>query len=522
MLEMGKYIITIIILSFLGCSCTSTRKEKLDISEKNYKEPYRPQFHFTPEEHWMNDPNGMVYYEGEYHLFYQYHPESSVWGPMHWGHAVSKDLVHWEHLPIALYPDSLGYIYSGSAVIDYQNTSGFGSKDKPAMVAIYTYHNMEGEKAGRNDFQSQGIAYSLDKGRTWTKYEKNPVLKNPGIRDFRDPKVIWHKETKKWIMTLAVQDHTSFYSSTNLIDWTFESDFGKELGSHGGVWECPDLFPIKVEGTDEEKWILTVSIGAGGPNGGSTTQYFVGDFNGKEFVSIGNDTKWLDYGRDNYAGVTWSNVPEEDGRVLFIGWMSNWQYATVVPTYKWRSANTFPRELVLKKEDNNYHLNSVPVKELELIREECYIIPNQDINGNFDVTNTIPFKAIPLEIDLEIAWDEQPQKFGVKLSNSAGEELEAFYSGVNESFTIDRTKLKNISFSDVFASIDKAKISCKTGIKLQILIDESSIEVFVNDGELVMTDQFFSAEKFDKIDVVSSGDKISVKEAKFYKLKSIW
>ncbi|PCH71606.1 MAG: glycosyl hydrolase family 32 [Bacteroidales bacterium] len=521
MLGMEKYIVTIIILSFLGCSCTSTREEKSDISEKIYQEHYRPQFHFTPEANWMNDPNGMVYYEGEYHLFYQYHPESSVWGPMHWGHAISKDMVHWEHLPIALYPDSLGYIFSGSAVIDRENTSGFGSEDKPAMVAIYTYHNMEGEKAGRNDYQSQGVAYSTDKGRTWTKYANNPVLKSPGIRDFRDPKVSWNKASQKWIMALAVQDYISFYSSPNLIDWTFESDFGKEFGAHGGVWECPDLIPFTVDETDEQKWVLLVSINPGGPNGGSATQYFVGDFDGKKFTCETAETKWIDYGKDNYAGVTWAGIPEEDGRKLFIGWMSNWQYATIVPTYKWRSAMTFPRELILKRIKNDYQLYSLPVKELELIREECYIVPNQDIKGNFDVTNAIPFKAIPLEIDLEIEWDEQPQKFGVKLSNSAGEELEAFYSGVNESFTIDRTKLKDVSFSDVFASIDKANISCKKGIKLQILIDESSIEVFVNDGELVMTDQFFSTEKFDKIEIVSGGN-ISVKEAKFYKLKSVW
>ncbi|MDE5418095.1 glycoside hydrolase family 32 protein [Labilibaculum sp. DW002] len=519
---MKNYLFIILIVSAMisSCNLTSERKQE-ESTTKVYQEKHRPQFHFTPEANWMNDPNGMVYYEGEYHLFYQYYPDSTVWGPMHWGHAVSKNLMHWEHLPIALYPDSLGYIFSGSAVIDYENTSGFGSADKPAMVAIYTYHNMEGEKAGRNDFQSQGIAYSIDKGRTWSKYEKNPVLKSPGIRDFRDPKVIWHKESKKWIMSLAVQDHISFYSSSNLIDWTFESDFGKELGSHGGVWECPDLFPIKVDGSDGVKWILIVSIGDGGPNGGSATQYFIGDFDGKEFVSTEKDIKWLDYGRDNYAGVTWSNVPEEDGRVLFIGWMSNWQYATLVPTENWRSANTFPRELILKKENNKYHLNSVPVKELELIREECYIIPNQDIKGNFDVANAIPFKAIPIEIDLEIVWDEQPQKFGIKLSNSVGEELEAFYSGVDESFTIDRTKLKDSSFSDAFASIDKADVSCKTGIKLQILIDESSIEVFVNGGEVVVTDQFFSTEKFDKLEIVSGGN-ISVKEAKFYKLKSVW
>ena len=232
----------------------------------------------------MNDPNGMVYHNGEYHLFYQHNPDSTVWGPMHWGHAVSKDLVKWEHLPIALYPDSLGTIFSGSAVVDKNNTSGLGTKDNPAMVAIYTYHNAEGEKAGRKDYQTQGIAYSLDNGRTWTKYKANPVLKNPGIKDFRDPKVSWYEKGQKWIMTLAVTDHISFYSSKNLLDWTKESDFGADIGGHGGVWECPDLFKMPVAGTNEEKWVLIVNINPGAPNGGSGTQYFVGQFDGKNFV----------------------------------------------------------------------------------------------------------------------------------------------------------------------------------------------------------------------------------------------
>ncbi len=294
-------------------------------------EQHRPHFHFTPESMWMNDPNGMVYYEGEYHLFYQHHPDDVVWGPMHWGHAVSTDLVHWEHLPIALYPDEYGYIFSGSAVVDWKNTSGFGSKHNPPLIAIFTYHDVDGEQAGNNDYQTQGIAYSIDKGRSWTKYENNPVLPNPGIKDFRDPKVIWYEPDQKWIMTLAAHDNVRFYSSPNLKDWIFESEFGKGIGAHGGVWECPDLFPMELDGT--QKWVLLVSLNDGGPNGGSGTQYFIGDFDGKTFINDNskNQILWLDYGRDNYAGVTWSDIPDEDGRRIFMGWMSNWSYAEVVP-----------------------------------------------------------------------------------------------------------------------------------------------------------------------------------------------
>ena len=233
-------------------ACTSdTKKEEaaeMNTAASYYTEQHRPQFHFSPEKMWMNDPNGMVFYNDEYHLFYQYYPDSTVWGPMHWGHAVSKDLVHWEHLPIALYPDSLGYIFSGSAVVDWNNTSGLGTEENPPLVAIFTYHDAEGEKEGRNDYQTQGIAYSLDNGRTWEKYADNPVLENPGIKDFRDPKVSWHAATEKWVMILAVLDHVELYGSKDLKSWEKLSEFGKEVGAHGGVWECPDLFPCRWKG----------------------------------------------------------------------------------------------------------------------------------------------------------------------------------------------------------------------------------------------------------------------------------
>ena len=232
----------------LTLMCCKTKELPEATNDKLYAEKYRPQFHFTPKEMWMNDPNGMVYYQGEYHLFYQYHPKSMVWGPMHWGHATSKDLVHWTHLPIALYPDSLGLIFSGSAVVDKNNSTGLGTNDNPPLITIFTYHSVEQEKAGRNDYETQGIAYSLDKGMTWTKFEHNPVLKNPGMRDFRDPKVFWHEQSEKWVLTLAAGDHIELYDSPDLKTWTKLSEFGKEYGAHGGVWECPDLFPLTVAG----------------------------------------------------------------------------------------------------------------------------------------------------------------------------------------------------------------------------------------------------------------------------------
>jgi fructan beta-fructosidase len=314
-------VLTFIIIALSACQQNRSSENSSGMA---VYETYRPQYHFTPQTGWMNDPNGMVYYEGEYHLFYQHYPDSTVWGPMHWGHAVSQDLIHWQHLPVALYPDKLGYIFSGSAVVDWNNTSGLGTAEAPPMVAIYTYHDPGGERQGRIDFQTQGIAYSVDKGRTWTKYEKNPVLPNPGIRDFRDPKVSWNEVSKQWVMTLAVKDHIEFYGSPDLKKWSKLSEFGNTIGAHGGVWECPDLFSLK-DGEGNSKWVLFVSINPGGPQGGSATQYFIGNFDGKNFMPQDTLARWIDYGADNYAGVTWSDIPASDGRRLFIGWMSNWQ-----------------------------------------------------------------------------------------------------------------------------------------------------------------------------------------------------
>jgi len=250
-----KYFFLMLMLALFGCS-SDTTTEKEPATAGDYRELHRLQYHFSPPTQWMNDPNGMVYYEGEYHLFYQYHPNGNVWGPMHWGHAVSRDLVHWENLPVALYPDdSLGMIFSGSAVVDWKNTSGLGADGRPPLIAVFTFHNSAAVEQ-TNTFQTQGIAYSNDRGRTWSQYSGNPVLPNPGIRDFRDPKVFWHEASGQWVMILAVQDRIHIYNSPNLIDWTFGSEFGANAGAHGGVWECPDLFSLPVDGTDNSRWVL--------------------------------------------------------------------------------------------------------------------------------------------------------------------------------------------------------------------------------------------------------------------------
>lgn len=527
-INIGKMKATLILMAAIIAFGCNTDQKSAGNGEQSvyYAEKYRPQFHFSPEEKWMNDPNGMVFYDGDYHLFYQHYPDSTVWGPMHWGHAISKDLVHWEHMPIALYPDSMGMIFSGSAVVDWNNTSGFGTTGNPPLVSVYTIHNMEQEQAGRNDFQSQGIAYSLDKGRTWTKYENNPVLPNQGIRDFRDPKVIWHESSQKWIMVLAVQDHIEFYSSPNLKDWTFSSDFGKNLGAHGGVWECPDLFQLEVEESSEKQWVLLVSINPGGPNGGSATQYFVGDFNGSTFTTNQTETQWVDYGRDNYAGVTWSDIPETDGRRIFIGWMSNWSYATVVPTEKWRSAATLPRELNLLKDGNGYLLTSMPVMELTGLRGEKVDVPSQMISGNVWVeTKNVPINRSEMVFSFQLKNNSQfgvSEELGVKLSNEKGETFVIGYSPPSATFFTDRTQAGLNSFSDNFASRSTAKYEPQNTMEVRIFVDEASVEVFVDKGKLVLTDIVFPTEPFTNVELYSTNGSFKLDGAEIWSLRSIW
>ncbi|HEY3373217.1 MAG TPA: glycoside hydrolase family 32 protein [Prolixibacteraceae bacterium] len=520
-----KTLIILLIPLFIGCSANSGNKKNTNTSPvNNYREQYRPQFHFSPEAHWMNDPNGMVYYEGEYHLFYQYYPDSTIWGPMHWGHAISKDLVHWQHMPVAIYPDTLGWIFSGSAVADLKNTSGLGTAENPPLVAIYTYHNVVLEKSGSKTPQSQALAFSTDKGRTWTKYAKNPVLKSPGINDFRDPKVFWHNETGKWVMILAVKDRVHLYSSPNLISWTFESEFGKGIGAHGGVWECPDLFPLKVQGSDHSKWVMLVNINPGGPNGGSANQYFTGEFDGKKFTPDEPNEKWVDWGRDNYAGVTWSNVPETDGRRLFIGWMSNWQYANVVPTTVWRSATTVPRELSLINQNNRFLLVSNPVKELEVLRDGNNPVyhASQNISGEKEMAlDSITLSQSELIFDFNLE-NTSIDSLGIVLENNLQEKLVIGYSVNQKQLFVDRRAAGPSAFSKEFAGIAKAPYIAGEHLQLRILVDVASTELFVDSGKLVMTNIVFPTEKFTKLKVYSTGGDLLLEKAEFHSLKRIW
>lgn len=492
-----RYVLFILIIAMnFHIGCRKTHQHEV-FQGATSSEKHRPAFHFTPDSMWMNDPNGMVYYEGEYHLFYQYFPDSTIWGPMHWGHAVSKDMISWEHLPIALYPDSLGLIFSGSAVIDWKNTSGFGQDGQPPMVAIFTHHNIAREKAGRNDFQYQSIAYSNDKGRSWKKFKGNPVIPNPGnIRDFRDPKVIWHENTQKWVMTIAAKDKVKFYTSPDLKSWTFASDYG--IKNDNRLWECPDLFPIKVESTQETKWVLIVSMQSGAPNIGTGSSYFVGDFDGKKFTNIDKFNKqlWLDYGTDNYAMVSWSDVPSTDGRRLMIGWMSNWLYAQKVPTKKWRSSMTLPREVrLVKQADGTYILQSKIVSEFQTYRKKAVdLVINKSTNDYI----RIPVNSGGLyELNFNFA---RTNDLNITMTSEAGDTLHTGYNASKNQWFIDRSKAGESSFYEGFAAVHTAPcLTTGNTLQFQCILDHTSIELFTDNGLTTMTDIFFPKEKIDKV-----------------------
>ena len=475
-----------------------------DTFDTGNREKFRPTYHFSPLYGWMNDPNGMVYKDGEYHLFYQHNPYGSKWGNMHWGHAISKDLINWEHRPDAITPDALGTIFSGSAVVDTDNTAGFGAG---AIVAIYTQNS---------DRQVQSIAYSTDNGRSFTKYENNPVLTSDA-RDFRDPKVFWHKETQRWIMLLAVGQEMQIFSSSNLKDWAFESSFGEGQGAHGGVWECPDLFELPVDGTNEKKWVLLCNLNPGGPFGGSATQYFVGTFNGKEFANESpSQTKWMDWGKDHYAAVTWSDAP--DNRRIAIAWMSNWQYANDVPTSQYRSPNSVPRDLGLFTVDGETYLQSAPSPELLALRDASKK-RSFKVNGTRTIKEMIPSNDGAYEIELTIE-NQHADVIGFRLYNDKGEEVDMQYDMKEKKFSMDRRKSGEVGFNENFPMLTWTAIeSGKDELKLRLFVDKSSVEAFGDGGRFVMTNQVFPSEPYTHIDFYSKGGAYKVDSFVIYKLK---
>lgn len=437
-----------------------------DTFDMKNREQYRPVYHHTPAYGWMNDPNGMFYKDGVWNLYFQHNPYGSQWENMTWGHSTSTDLVHWKFQGDPVQPDAFGTVFSGSAVVDKENTSGFG---KGAVIALYT-------SAGES--QTQSMVYSTDNGKTFTKYEGNPVITS-NVPDFRDPHMFWNEDIKKWNMILAAGQHMEIYTSDNLKDWKLESSFGEKYGNHGGVWECPDLMKMKVRGTNKEKWMLICNINPSGPFGGSATQYFIGNFDGHKFTceSKHEVTKWMDYGKDHYATVTFDNAPA--GRRVAIAWMSNWQYANQVPTLQYRSGNSIPRDLGLFEYKGETYCSVVPSPEITAARskkatkslsESCEMVVN--LKGNATIT----------------------------LSNDKGEKVVMHYDAKAETFSMDRTKSGKMDFSNDFAATTKAPTYGKIS-QLRLFIDKSSIEVFDAEGKMAMTNLVFPTKPYNKVTV---------------------
>lgn len=428
------------------------------------RERYRPVYHHTPAWGWMNDPNGMFYKDGVWHLYFQYNPYGSQWENMTWGHSTSTDLIHWTFQGAPIEADAWGTIFSGSAVVDHNNTAGFG---KGAVVAMYT-------SAGEN--QTQSIAYSNDNGQTFTKYDGNPVLTS-NTPDYRDPHVFWNEDIKRWNMIMAEGQHMDIYSSADLKEWKLESQFGAEYGNHGGVWECPDLMKMKVRGTDQYKWMLLCNINPGGPFGGSATQYFVGQFDGHKFTceSAPEVTKWMDYGKDHYATVTFDNAP--DGRRVAMAWMSNWQYANQVPTMQYRSANSVPRDLDLYEYQGQTYCGVTPSPELAAARPK-------------KATKTLT-EACEMVVTLK-------GNATITLANDKGEQVVMTYDEKSRTFAMDRTKSGQKEFSDDFAALTVAPVHGKMS-QLRLFIDRSSIEAFDADGKMAMTNLVFPTKPYNKV-----------------------
>jgi len=470
---------------------------------------HRPRYHFTPPQMWLNDPNGLVYFDGEYHLFYQYHPASTVWGPMHWGHAVSRDLINWQHLPIALHPDESGTIYSGSAVIDWKNTAGFG---KEAMVSIFTHH--------QDDHQSQSLAYSNDLGRTWTKYSANPVLLAPkDITDFRDPKVFWYGEQDAghWVMALAVRDRILFYTSPNLINWTLSGSLGPGFGSTDGVWETPDLFKLPVDDSDEYRWVLTVGVGDGASAGRSGTQYLIGTFDGKTFTSENpsHTILWADYGADYYAAQAWNDEPQ--GRRLMIGWMNNWQYARVVPASEWRGSFNLIRELSLKETSVGIRLLQMPLPEIQHLRNTHYHWSEEIIQPGTNILADV--RGTSLEILSEFEIGAEFDLFGIRVRVGASEQTIIGYHAKTRKLFVDRAQSGTVDFHDGFAAIHSAELyPINNRIKLHIFVDSSSVEVFANDGLVTFAECIFPAEASQGLELFSEGGTIKLCSLEIFEL----
>ncbi len=524
-----------------GSIATSLMKlsDTFDTANTDY---YRPSYHFTPLYGWMNDPNGMVYKDGEYHLYFQYNPYGSKWGNMHWGHAVSKDLLHWENLEPAIARDTMGHIFSGSSVVDKRNTAGFG---KDAIIAIYTNNSV-------NHDEVQCVAYSNDNGRTFTKYEGNPVLTPfDGLKDFRDPKVFWYEKNKSWYMIVSADKETRFYRSKNLKQWTYVSAFGKGMGQQPCQYECPDFFQLPVNGNKKNmKWVMTMNINPGCIFGGSATEYFVGDFDGKQFTCPdANEVKWLDYGKDHYATVTFSNTAD---RVLAITWMSNWEYANITPFKQNRGANGLPRELKLYEKDGKYYVSEDVAPEVKALRKATHDMADATIDGQKALNGAAAGMEGAFEVEADITPDANGIA-GIEISNNKNERTLIYFDMKKGKVVMDRTesgltdfgkqsvphdieqawdkqraaegkqpaRIENaINYKNDFALATWGPLSLCDGktYHVDIFVDKSSVELFVDGGRIAMTNLVFPVAPYENLKLYTEGGKAEFKNVKVHKL----
>lgn len=484
--------------------------------DKPYTEKYRPQFHFTPATNWTNDPNGLVYYNGKYHLFYQHNPFGNSWGHMSWGHATSTDLVHWTHLPVAIPEEKGTMIFSGAAVVDERNTSGFATKKgQVPMVAIYTGHFIADTNNKEDYLQTQNIAYSLDGGTTWTKYSKNPVI-DLHKKDFRDPCVFWYAPQKKWIMAVVLpHEHVvQFYGSVNLTTWNHLSDFGP-AGDTKDIWECPSILQIPiVNGNGKKKWVLFNSQQ-------TTMQYFVGEFDGTKFTSENpaGEIYRPDFGPDYYAGITYNHLPSDQPPVL-LAWANNWSYANDIPTAPWKSMMSLPRQLSLKKIDNAWILFQKPVPAVYELRKEAW----QDTKLKVEKEEKLPINSQQCEID--ITWQPAANTVsGIYVAAGKMNKLVIGYDAKQQNLFMDRTNAGDISFNKKFQELAKydTKVPLREKeLRLHIFFDQSIVEVFANGGEKVMTMQIFPEEAYNEITLYTEGGSNLFQSVKVWKIASAW
>lgn len=477
-------------------------------------EPFRPQFHFTPQKGWLNDPNGLVFYAGEYHLFYQFYPDDTVWGPMHWGHAVSRDLVNWQHLPIALFPDELGYIFSGSGVIDWHNRAGLGEE---AMILFFTHHHPDTRD------QRQSLAYSTDNGRSWTKYAGNPIIPTPAhLRDFRDPKVIWYQAeggAGHWVMSLAANDQILFYTSDNLIDWQENGRFSHPQSAATGLWETPDLFQLPVAGCSESRWVLAIGLDNRMPGGRSGTRYFIGTFDGHTFTcdQPGDCVFWADFGADFYAAQSWHDAP--DGRRIWLAWMNNWRYAAAIPTSAWRGDLSIPRELELVKTDAGIRLIQQPVSELKRLRHTRWIWTNATIQPDAPFHPII--KGTTLEIMAEFEGVVKADCFGVRVLSGHENAMTIGYDPQKQILYTDRRQAGQVYFHADFPGVHQTELPLHHGrLRLHIFVDRSMVEVFASDGLICFSERLFPHESRIAFNIFTEGAAVHLNSLEVFELKT--